>query len=96
LPRLLHNILVLIKSDNFFVFHHSICAGASIYACQAIGRHVVALEEDQPIFEALLAPLIHTVSTQDPTPQGATVPPLVLDEEVVPIKWMEKTSRFSK
>ena len=33
-------------------------AGASIWACRNVNRHIVALEEDKAIFNALLKPLI--------------------------------------
>lgn len=33
-------------------------AGAAIRACQSLGRHIVAFEEDLEIFQSLLAPLI--------------------------------------
>jgi hypothetical protein len=33
-------------------------AGASIHACQKAGRHIVAMEEDEDVFKALLQLLI--------------------------------------
>ena len=33
-------------------------AGPTIRACQSLGRHIVAFEEDSEIFQSLLAPLI--------------------------------------
>lgn len=37
-----------------------ILAGASIRACQATGRHILAFEDDLEIFKVLLEPLIPT------------------------------------
>ena len=36
----------------------SLLAGASIRACQATGRHIIAFEDDQDIFSAILQPLL--------------------------------------
>jgi hypothetical protein len=33
-------------------------AGASIRACHSVGRHLVALEEDNELFSDLLAPMV--------------------------------------
>ena len=70
--------------------------GASIYACRATGRHIVALEEDKSIFDALLAPLIHPIPIPQPTPQSSIAIQIDDDEEVVPIRRLKKTLRFSK
>jgi hypothetical protein len=35
-----------------------IFAGTSIYVCRKAGYHIVAMEEDEVIFKALLQPLI--------------------------------------
>lgn len=46
-------VLTIIKS-NYVVYDKP---GAVIHACKASGRHVIALEPDREIFEALLKPL---------------------------------------
>ena len=67
----------------------SICARASIRACQSLGGHVVALEPDVELFEEILVPLLPTPkekdidSRRDPSPaQQWKRPPHVDDEEV--------------
>ena len=67
----------------------SICTGASIRACQSLGRHVVALEPDVELFEEILVPLLPTPKEKDidsrcdPSPiQQRKWPPYVDDEEV--------------
>ncbi len=37
--------------------------GASIHACRNVNRHIVALEEDKAIFDALIAPLVRAKAT---------------------------------
>ncbi len=48
-----------------------VIVGASITACRSTGRHIVALEEDKEIFDALLLPMkksIEVVVTTKPPP----------------------------
>jgi hypothetical protein len=40
--------------------------GASIHACRSVGRHIVALEEDNELFSALLAPTVHSPAVSSP------------------------------
>jgi hypothetical protein len=42
------------------------CAGASIRACCSVGRHLVALEEDNELFSALLAPMVRSPAVSSP------------------------------
>ncbi len=48
--------------------------GASITACRASGRHIVAIEQDKEIFEAILLPMkntllpVETVQVAEPRP----------------------------
>ena len=70
-------------------------AGASIHACRNVNRHIAALEPDNAIFEALLAPLIRTASA--PLLQQESVTGLDdMDGEEVVIEKIVKKSRFSK
>jgi hypothetical protein len=41
-------------------------AGASIRACRSVGRHLVALEEDNELFSALLAPMVRSPAVSSP------------------------------
>jgi hypothetical protein len=41
-------------------------AGASIRACRSVGRHLVALEEDNELFSALLAPMVRFPTVSSP------------------------------
>jgi hypothetical protein len=41
-------------------------AGASIRACGSVGRHLVALEEDNELFSALLAPMVRSLAVSSP------------------------------
>jgi hypothetical protein len=41
-------------------------AGASIRACRSVGRHIVALKEDNELFFALLAPMVHSPAVSSP------------------------------
>jgi hypothetical protein len=45
-------------------------AGASIHACRSVGRHLVALEEDNELFSALLAPMVSSPPKSQPTHQS--------------------------
>jgi hypothetical protein len=41
-------------------------AGVSIRACRSVGRHLVALEEDNELFSAFLAPMVHSPTVSSP------------------------------
>jgi hypothetical protein len=41
-------------------------AGASIRACRSVGRHLMALEEDNELFSALLAPMVWSPTVSSP------------------------------
>jgi hypothetical protein len=41
-------------------------AGASIRACRSVGRHLVALEEGNELFFALLAPMVRFPAVSSP------------------------------
>jgi DNA modification methylase len=49
-------------------------AGASIRACQATGRHIIAFEDDADIFKAILQPLLSKPSTPRDTLKKPTRP----------------------
>jgi hypothetical protein len=70
--------------------------GASIHACRILSRHVVALEEDKAIFDAILAPMIRTVP--DVPPSAASIIADSDDEDAVEVvvPHIVKKSRFSK
>ena len=71
-------------------------AGASIWACRNVNRHIVALEEDKAIFNALLKPLI-CAPLMAPSMQPASAMALDdLDGEDVAVARIVKKSRFSK
>jgi hypothetical protein len=74
----------------------SVSTGATIYACRATRRHIVALEADKAIFNALLAPFIATKPIIEAIPAQSIAPALHLDDEEVPIRQVVKTSKFSK
>jgi hypothetical protein len=41
-------------------------AGASIRACRSMGRHLMALEEENELFSALLAPMVRSPTVSSP------------------------------
>jgi hypothetical protein len=41
-------------------------AGASVRACRSVGRHLMALEEDNELFSALLAPMVRSRAVSSP------------------------------
>jgi hypothetical protein len=41
-------------------------AGASIRACRSVGHHLVALEEGNELFSALLAPMVRSPVVSSP------------------------------
>ena len=47
-------------------------AGASIRACQATGRHIVAFEDDEVIFSEVLQPLIAKPPPPETAPKKAS------------------------
>ena len=71
-------------------------AGSSIYACHATGRHIVALEAEKSIYDALLAPLTRRASNTVTQPEHTPTPPIDLDEEEVLVCHVVRTSKFSK
>jgi hypothetical protein len=52
----------------FFALAHSISfhLGASITACRMAERHIVALEQDSEIFEAVLLPMRNSIPPAEP------------------------------
>jgi hypothetical protein len=40
--------------------------GASICVCRSVGRHLVALEEDNELFSILLAPMVRSPAVSSP------------------------------
>jgi len=69
---------------------------ASIHTCRILSRHIVALEEDKAIFDAILAPMIR-VEPNVPS-SAATVIIHSDDEDAVEVEvaLVVKKSRFSK
>jgi hypothetical protein len=53
----IHSWLLICNSFGLIVMF-MIFAGTSIYVCRKAGYHIVAMEEDEVIFKALLQPLI--------------------------------------
>ena len=78
-----------------FIFVVPNLIGASIAACRGTGRHIVALEEDVDIFNAILKPLKRTVSTTVTPSTTMTTPKDPDAMTVVPRKFVRKT-KFSK
>ena len=70
--------------------------GASIQACRAAHRHILAFEEDKDIFDALLAPLIRSAEVLPSQPPRPAIVCTDLDDEDVPAQPIVRTSRFSK
>ena len=70
--------------------------GSSIYACRNINRHITALEPDEEIFKALLAPLIWALPTLSPP----HLDPLTIVDDIngkeIEIERIMKKSQFSK
>ena len=70
--------------------------GASIHACRIMNRHVIALEEDKAIFDAILAPMIRKVPD---VPTSSVVAVMDSDDEdavEIEVPHIVKKSRFSK
>ena len=74
----------------FFIF-----AGASIQACRAAHRHILALEADKDIFDALIVPLMRSGAIAKPPPQQQ-IASIDLEEEEGPIQKVVRKSRFNK
>ena len=70
--------------------------GATIYACRAVRRHILALEADEDIFAALLAPMMRNTAAPEPKSQVSNLDIVDLEEEQVPVQRIVKTTRFSK
>ena len=69
-------------------------AGASVKACKSFGRHILALESDKAIFDALLQPLMAAAA---PTHVGPSSVPIYDDDESLePIVARVKRMKFSK
>lgn len=70
------------------------CLGASVKACKSSGRHIVALESDKAIFDALLHPLMATGAPASVAPSAITIDD---DEEgLEPVVARVKRMKFSK
>ena len=73
----------------------SLLAGACITACRAIGRHILALEGNKDIFDAILKPMKKPLVV---TPALATVGEASEDPDNMPVvarKFIRK-GKFSK
>ena len=69
-------------------------AGASITACRATGRHIVALEEDRRIFEHIILPMKKVDATVTVAP-SLDPAPVVLSQDpdavvIVPRKFVRR------
>jgi hypothetical protein len=62
--------LIILLDFAFISFHTNIvppfASGGSITACRSIERHIVALESDPIIFNAILLPMRDTLSSRTP------------------------------
>jgi hypothetical protein len=66
-------------------------AGASIRACRSVGRHLVALEEDNELFSTLLAPMVRSPAVSSPPKSQPTQRSQDLDTmEIVPSSRIKK------
>jgi hypothetical protein len=66
-------------------------AGASIHACRSVGRHLVALEEDNELFSTLLAPMVRSLAVSSPPKSQPTMRSQDPDAmEVVPSSRIKK------
>ena len=72
------------------------CIGATIHACRAVRRHILALKADEDIFTALLAPMMRITAAPKPKSQVSNLDVGDLEEEQVPVQRIVKTTRFSK
>jgi hypothetical protein len=58
--------------------------GASIVACHGTGRHIVALEENKDIFEAILKPMRKSTTAKEVTPPPPAVA-ILQDPDAMPV-----------
>jgi hypothetical protein len=66
-------------------------AGASIRACRSVDRHLVALEEDNELFSALLATMVRSPAVSSPPKSQPTQRSQDPDAmEIVPAKIKKK------
>ena len=61
------------------------CLGACIVACRATGRHIVALEENKDIFDAILKPMKKSTAIAMVTLAPAPVVALSQDPDELPV-----------
>lgn len=80
-----------------FALNLNLFLGTSITACRCLHRHIVALEKDTEIFDALLKPMKKAPPAMEPC--EARIQSLAFDDpdamKVVPRKFNRK-ARFSK
>jgi len=69
--------------------------GASIHACRASSRHIVALEEDEAIFKAILVPMVRPLSSNAVVAVPVDEDLTDSDEELCIVESIPKKSRFS-
>jgi hypothetical protein len=93
------HIILSIFSSSLLIFSFQLNVhflGAAIHACRVLDKHIVALEEDKDIFDAMLAPLIRQFQVVPATPATNTLPSDDPDEEDVVVHHIVKKSRFNK
>jgi len=56
--------------------------GASVRACKAIGRHIIAVESDSAIFRSLLEPLVEPIEVPPDATQKRASSCSVLDDDM--------------
>jgi hypothetical protein len=96
---LMVNIVLLYKIQTRICtkfFQTSLFAGSSIHACRNVHRHIVALEADVDIFEALLAPLIISRPAPEVTLEDCVISLEDPEGEDIPVERIVKRSRFTK
>ena len=71
-------------------------AGSSIHAYRNVHRHIAALEVDEDIFTALLAPSIISRAASEFTLEDRITSVEDLEGEDIPIERIVKISRFTK
>jgi hypothetical protein len=74
-------------SIHVFVILFIAIAGASVHACRKAGHHIVALEDDEVIFNSILKPLIVEPLTEKVKKQQLDKPVVTAnsDDEVEPL-----------
>ena len=77
----------------FVIFYFS---WLSIHACRNVYRRIAALEADENIFQALLAPLIIYRTTSEATLEDRATNVEDHEGEDIPVKRIVKRSRFTK